>query len=130
MLENLVVALTQALRDRSKVAAAQGKSLNEGETTKQMDENERIYQETEEFYQHFDDPVCFAPEHNTVYGPVKAQADPNYGDIPFGHPAELGLNCRQRQRLRQWCQRRDLPLETLRHPKSQTFRRPCLINFQ
>ena len=41
MLENLVVALTQALNDRSKVANVQDKSLNEGETIKQMDENKK-----------------------------------------------------------------------------------------
>ena len=114
MLENLVVALTQALHDRSKVANTQGKFLNEGKTTNQMDENERIYQETEEFYQQFDDPVCFAQEQ----------------DIPFCHSENFGLSSSQKRRLRQTKPKSDRPMETLRHPKSQVFRRPQLINFQ
>ena len=61
-----------------------------------MDENKRIYQETEEFYQQFDEPICFAQEQNTVYGPVKAQADLNYGDISSRHPENFGVNKRQK----------------------------------
>ena len=95
-LEDLVEALTRALHIKKESATSQEQFLIEGETiTQTTNENERIYQETEDFYRQIDEPSVHDQEQ------ITAQKEVQTGDSPFYHPENHGLSKRQNARFRQ-----------------------------